>query len=211
LTARKGSPNKLELNYYSNSSLSSEKFTQVNLSLFENTWVEATERIRVDSINGSYSIVIKKVSDGSVILSYSNDKLLTIRADNTFIRPKWGIYRSLNTPADLRDETLRFNSFSVTEEPNTSTVENPVSNTQKILTDYSNGKLHLNYTVTEDSNLTMEIFNTNGIQQMKPAKAVMISAGEHNDTYDITNLISGIYITRIQLGNCVQTSKLVIR
>ncbi len=79
LTARKGSPHKLELNYYQSSSLNQQKLTQVNLSLFENTWVEVTERIKLDNVNGTYSIVIKKVSDGTTLLSYSNNKMLTIR------------------------------------------------------------------------------------------------------------------------------------
>ncbi|MBI5473136.1 MAG: T9SS type A sorting domain-containing protein [Ignavibacteriae bacterium] len=41
---------------------------------------------------------------------------MTIRPDNDFIRPKWGIYRSLLAPSDLRDEAVRFNSFSITEQ-----------------------------------------------------------------------------------------------
>ena len=40
---------------------------------------------------------------------------MTIRPDNDFIRPKWGIYRSLKKVADLRDETVRFNEFSIRE------------------------------------------------------------------------------------------------
>jgi hypothetical protein len=40
---------------------------------------------------------------------------MTIRADNDFIRPKWGIYRSLLNAQDLRDEAIRFNGFSIEE------------------------------------------------------------------------------------------------
>ena len=89
--------------------------TTASLSLFENTWVEATEQIRIDSVHGSYSIVIKKVSDGTTLLSYSNSDIQTIRYNNTFIRPKWGIYRSLSSISYLRNETMRFNSFSIQE------------------------------------------------------------------------------------------------
>ena len=108
LTPRKGSPNKLEL-IHNNTT----KVATLNLSLFENIWVEATEIIKVDSLHGTYSMVIKRVSDNATVLSYSNNNLMTIRSDNDFIRPKWGIYRSLNNPTDLRDETLRFAGFSV--------------------------------------------------------------------------------------------------
>jgi hypothetical protein len=33
------------------------------------------------------------------------------RNQTTFVRPKWGIYRSLNSPGYLRDEDVRFDSF----------------------------------------------------------------------------------------------------
>ncbi|MFZ4455950.1 MAG: hypothetical protein ACOYOT_06990 [Bacteroidales bacterium] len=108
------SGNQLELIFvdgYGNST----KETTADLSQFENTWVEATELIRVDSVHGSYSIIIKKVSDGSTMLSYSNSDMQTIRYNNSFIRPKWGIYRSIVNIDYLRDETMRFNSFSIQE------------------------------------------------------------------------------------------------
>jgi hypothetical protein len=112
----------MELNYYIDSNLSSQKLTSVNLSLFEGKWVEVTERVKIDNVNGTYSIVIKNISTGETILSYNNNKMLTIRADNNFIRPKWGIYRSLLNAQDLRDEIVLFNSFSIEEEQNTSTI-----------------------------------------------------------------------------------------
>ena len=90
------------------------KVSIVNLSLFEGVWVEATEIIKIGA-NGTYSMQIKKVSDGTTILNYSNNNIMTIRSSNDFLRPKWGIYRSLNTPADLRDDSIRFNAFSIEE------------------------------------------------------------------------------------------------
>jgi hypothetical protein len=116
ITLRKGSPNKLEVNYYDatlpNNVLT--KVANVNLSSFENVWVEATEIIKVGA-NGTYSMVIKRVSDNVVLVNYANPNIVTIRPDNTFIRPKWGIYRSLLSVADLRDDAIRFNSFSIQE------------------------------------------------------------------------------------------------
>jgi len=46
-------------------------------------------------------------------LSYSNTNSDMWRNGTTFVRPKWGIYRSLNTPGDLRDETVLFNDFYI--------------------------------------------------------------------------------------------------
>jgi len=37
------------------------------------------------------------------------------KADNSFIRRKWGIYRSLKAPSALRDVSLRFAGFSIEE------------------------------------------------------------------------------------------------
>ena len=121
LTPRKGTPNKMELIYVADSSAGTIKYANVNLSLFENVWVEATEVIRVGN-PGTYSIVIKRVSDGVTVMSYTNSGIKTFRSGNTFIRPKWGIYRSLNVPADLRDETLRIADISITDGTPTVTI-----------------------------------------------------------------------------------------
>jgi len=109
LTARKGSPHKLEL-IHDNTT----KIAILDLSQFTGVWVEATETIKVGA-NGSFAMRIKRVSDGVELLNYSNNNIMTIRANNDFIRPKWGIYRSLNNAGDLRDESIRFNSFSIEE------------------------------------------------------------------------------------------------
>lgn len=113
-TVRKASPNRIEF-IHNNIT----KVTSAPLSQFEGIWVECREVIYVDSVHGAYSLTIKKVSDGSTIVSYTNNDLMMIRSNNTFIRPKWGIYRSLLSPADLRDETLRFSDFYIGESATT--------------------------------------------------------------------------------------------
>ena len=110
LTVRKGSPDRLELKHNNITVVET-----VALSLIEDVWVECTEVIYVDPVNGRYSMTIKKVSDGTTFLSYNNTNIMTIRPDNNFIRPKWGIYRSLLSPIDLRDEAVRFASFYISE------------------------------------------------------------------------------------------------
>jgi hypothetical protein len=118
LTPRKGSPNVLEL-IHDNTT----KVTTAPLSSFDGVWVQCKEVILVHPVNGTYSMTIKRVSDGTTLLSYSNNKIMTIRADNTFIRPKWGIYRSLDSPTDLRDEAVRFAGFSIQEGVSTTGVD----------------------------------------------------------------------------------------
>ena len=109
LTPRKGSVNKLELIHDNKNVLAS-----VPLAYFENTWVEATEVLTVGA-SGTYSMNIKEVKTGKTILSFSSSNIMTIRPDNDFIRPKWGIYRSLKKSSELRDEAVRFADFAIKE------------------------------------------------------------------------------------------------
>ena len=127
LTPRYGTPNTLQLIYTKEANISTVTEAEVNLSLFEGIWVEALETIKIGTgTSGTYSITIKKVSDGTVLLSYSNNAIQTIRTaatdpaitgkvDNSFIRPKWGIYRSLLDSGKLRDESLRIADVLIAE------------------------------------------------------------------------------------------------
>ena len=109
LTAKKASENKFNVVHNNETIVAS-----MNLSELEGVWVEITEIIKVGP-NGTYSVVIKRIKDGKELLSYSNPNIETIRPDNTFIRPKWGIYRSLKKITDLREETVRFADFYIQE------------------------------------------------------------------------------------------------
>lgn len=116
LTLRKmaNGSNQLELIYVKDEATKMIKYQTVDMSLFEGTWVEATETIKV-GLKGTYAITIKKVSNGTTFMNYSNSNIQTIRADNSFIRPKWGMYRSLKDIANMKDETMRFSDFSIQE------------------------------------------------------------------------------------------------
>lgn len=109
LSAKKGKTNQFNVVHNNVTIVAS-----IDLAELEGTWVEITQTIKVGA-NGSYTISIKRIKDGKELLSYSNPNLETIRADNKFIRPKWGIYRSLNKAVDLRDEAVRFADFSIIE------------------------------------------------------------------------------------------------
>ena len=126
LTPRAGIPNKLELIYVQDENSGTDKKVIVNLIDFEGIWVEALETIKIGTgTSGTYSITIKKVSDGTVLLSYSNNAIQTIRTAatdpgspkvaNSFIRPKWGIYRSLLDDGKLRDDSLRIADVLIAE------------------------------------------------------------------------------------------------
>ena len=114
LTVRAGTPNILQLLYVKDSATSATELSSINLANIAGVWVEATEVVQVGA-NGTFSMEIKRVDDGTNLLSYSTSSIETIRPSNTFIRPKWGIYRSLNSPTYLRDDSIRIASISIQE------------------------------------------------------------------------------------------------
>ncbi len=112
LTARKATPNRLELRYAETTT--QVTLTQVDLAPFQGEWVEVTQTVLYGEI-GTFNISIDKVSDGTNLLSYSDNAIRMWKTGASFIRPKWGIYRSLNNVADLRNEEVFFNNFSIDE------------------------------------------------------------------------------------------------
>jgi len=116
LTTRAGNPDQLELRYAE--TLTQVTLDKVDLEPFKGTWCEATERVLFGE-NGSYSIEITRISDNRTLFSYENDDIRMWKTEADFIRPKWGIYRSLVFAEELRDEAVFYNNFSITENPQT--------------------------------------------------------------------------------------------
>lgn len=85
---------------------------EVDLAPFKGTWVKATEKITFGT-HGKYALVLERISDGAVLLDYSTQDIDLWRTGSTFTRPKWGIYRSLNHPEQLRDEKVLFADFMI--------------------------------------------------------------------------------------------------
>jgi hypothetical protein len=83
---------------------------------FKGVWVEAYERITYgETGKGKYEVTLTRVDNGKVLLNYSNNSIRMWKTDAQFLRPKWGIYRSLQNPSDLRDEQVRFTDFYIKE------------------------------------------------------------------------------------------------
>lgn len=114
ITPRAGNPQKLQIIHSTGSGGTGGEVHSVNLSSFKGVWVEVFEKVKY-STSGTYEIVIKRVSDGVTLLSYSNSNINMWRDGTTFCRPKWGIYRSLNSISQLRDEQVRFADFCIAE------------------------------------------------------------------------------------------------
>jgi hypothetical protein len=83
------------------------------LKLFLGVWVHVTEQLTYSS-NGKYSVILKRLSDSQTVLSYSSQNIDLWREKTTFVRPKWGIYRSLKGDAkngSLRNEIVLYDQF----------------------------------------------------------------------------------------------------
>lgn len=114
LTARKGTPDQLELRY--SETTSQVTLFEVELSLFKGQWVEVVETVIYGEKGiGNYEIEIKATNSQNILLSYSNNTIRMWKTDASFIRPKWGIYRSLIDSGNLNDEQVLFADFKVTE------------------------------------------------------------------------------------------------
>lgn len=203
LTARKGSPNKIELSYYPTTDLGLQKLASANLSLFEGQWVEVTERFLAAVSGGSFFIEIKNLLTGDVIMKYENNDISTYRSDNNFTRPKWGIYRSLNTPGDLRDEIVLFADFSIQEHQNTITRE--------IFNDMQNFNLFPN---PAKNSVTLQIFSekgdtenisVTGISGQKIlSKQLNLENGVNNITLDLSHFPAGAYFVSVDQKQTVK-------
>ena len=112
LTTRKGTPDQLELRYAETTSQVTLKKT--DLAPFIGSWIQVTETIRY-GVDGTYDIIISSVNEGTTLFEYSTDSIINWREGADFVRPKWGIYRSLLNAADLRDEMVLYANFSVEE------------------------------------------------------------------------------------------------
>jgi hypothetical protein len=114
LTARKGSPDMLELIYIPGRDTTNPHprgvQSRTRLEPLAGIWLEAYEKITYGS-SGSYAVTLSRVSDGKEMFSYSASGLDLWRTGATVLRPKWGIYRSLDRAEQIRDEQLRFGGF----------------------------------------------------------------------------------------------------
>jgi hypothetical protein len=114
LTARESNPDQLELRYAEE--LSQSTIIQVPLEDFRGEWVQATETILFqEKGKATYSIELKRMSDSVKLLEYSSTSLKMWKTDADFLRPKWGIYRSLLDSMSLKDEDILFSDISINE------------------------------------------------------------------------------------------------
>ncbi|MGN6421016.1 MAG: CBM96 family carbohydrate-binding protein [Pseudobacter sp.] len=115
ITPRAGSPEKMQIIHSTGSGSGGlGTVTQVDLAPFKGQWVEAYVKYKsAEGSAGTFEIILKRLSDGATLLSYSNNSLDMWRTDASYNRPKWGVYRGKDDA--LRDEEVRFADFCITE------------------------------------------------------------------------------------------------
>lgn len=111
----KASGDILQVIHTGDTEATSQKYiASIPLADFKGEWVEVTEKSTF-SFNGKYQILITRLSDGKVLLDKAFTGIEMWRVGTTTCRPKWGIYRRTLQPQLLRDESVRFNDFNITE------------------------------------------------------------------------------------------------
>lgn len=187
LIPRGGSTPKLQVMH--SDSITSVQVASANLSLFKGVWVEATETITYAD-NGKYAIVLKKVSDNSVLLNYTNNNIRMWRDDANGIRPKWGIYRSLLSQEQLRDEEVLFADFSI-QEMNTLSENSQTSKEETML--FPNP-------VKDTLNLSETRLWNQIIILDEQGKKVLEQKDIKTNHIDVSSLDNGIYIITLKSG-----------
>jgi hypothetical protein len=66
----------------------------IPLSDFEDQWVQVREEVHYTH-DGYYALKITRISDGKVLIDFKDEDIDMWRIGSSYIRSKWGIYRSL--------------------------------------------------------------------------------------------------------------------
>lgn len=115
MTLRKSTPNMLQLlQYDSKGSLLFLK--EEPLDKFTGVWVHAESEV-IYGHHGEYNMTLTNYATNEVLLRYSSKDIDFWRNDTAtvvaFIRPKWGIYRSVQEAVLSRNETVLFDDFCI--------------------------------------------------------------------------------------------------
>ena len=198
LTTRKGNPDQLELRYAETDNQIT--LLKTDLEPFIGTWLDVTEIITY-GIEGTYELTIKSISDNETLFFYSTNSIINWRPGADFVRPKWGIYRSLLNEQDLRDEQVLYSSFSIEENNVSSTAL--LSRKDEVNISYiDENRIHISNLPKEINSI--QLFSINGKQvfhqDLKSKTELLL---------DYSSFPGGIYILKFQ-GKKIKQSKMVM-
>lgn len=201
LTARSGSPDRIELRYAETDT--QVTLLQTDLAPFINTWLDVTETIKYGT-SGTYDLEIKKVSDGNILFSYNNNSIINWRPNADFVRPKWGIYRSLNNAQDLRDEIVSFANFSIEELETLSVDDSEINNNLFNVFPNPIGKIMHLKNLSERFNL-LQLFSLDGRKIMdKPINL------ESEINFNVSSVSKGTYLLVLSGEQLYQSKRVII-
>lgn len=107
---RNGAPDRFMLNHVDSAGVR-RTLRSIDLTPLQGEWVEAQEKLTADT-HGHYSLTLTRVRDQARLLDYRSDDIDMWRfSGTTFIRPKWGFYRSVDNPQYLRDDQVNYKRF----------------------------------------------------------------------------------------------------
>jgi hypothetical protein len=81
-----------------------------DLSKYVGKWIHIVAEYTCE-LGGKFHLRIKAKESEEQLMTLTNNNIDMWRNGNSFLRPKWGIYRSLNDKGNLRDENVYFNNF----------------------------------------------------------------------------------------------------
>jgi len=201
LTARKGTPDQLELRYAKTSS--QVTLQKTDLAPFIGSWLEVTETIGY-GVDGNYKIEIKKVADDSILFAYANGSIVNWRPGAEFVRPKWGIYRGLINAQDLRDEMVLFANFSIEEIGTTSIKESNINKKNSIVSNPAYGSIFIKEVPLNTEHI--QLYNSTGNLVLTQQLEDLLS----EITIDVSSLPSGKYILKLGGKKHVETHPIII-
>lgn len=199
LTTRKSNPDRIELRYAETTS--QVTLEQSDLAPFIDTWVSVTETIKY-GIDGTYKIEIRRVIDDEILLEYSNASIINWRSGAEFVRPKWGIYRSLINDQDLRDEAVLFANFSVEELDVLSSENEELDDAKIIFSNPFTKAIEIKKSPKEIDHV--RIFKLDGTKVLEQSVN-----SKMNINLNVSHLPSGSYVVNIK-GKSLNRSKLVV-
>ncbi len=85
-----------------------------DLAKYAGKWIHIVAEYSC-KMGGRFHLRIKRKDTDEQLMNMTNNNINMWRNGNSFLRPKWGIYRSLNNKENLRDEFVYFNNFCLSK------------------------------------------------------------------------------------------------
>lgn len=196
LTPRKGSTDKMQIRYADSTSI--RTLISEKLSLFKGCWIAVSEHV-LFAEKGAYEVTFFRLPDSTIIFHYKNSNIKMWRDKANFIRPKWGIYRSLSDQQDLRDEKVLFNAFEIKKVGVNTVLLNPYKEQVVFYPNPASDKIF----IRKEVHLS-KIMDLMG-------KTICFRNSQYHSMVDISPFPKGIYILEFNKENKILTRKLIIK